>query len=546
MDHFITISSFFFFTALVAFITWRVTRKEDLSTSDGFFLAGRSLTFPFIAGSLLLTNLSTEQMVGLNGDSYAVGLSVMAWEIIPVLSLVVMALFFLPRYLKSGITTIPEMLEIRFDRSAQTLVNVYFLAAYTTILLPTVLYTGAQGLMGILDLKALTGIQSDSALLWLTIWSVGLLGSCYAIFGGLRSVVVSDTLTGIGFLIGCFMITFFGLALLGDGGGILQGAATLRNTVPEHLNSIGGADSKVPFGTIFTGVVVMNLFYWCTNQQIIQRTLAANSLAEGQKGVLLCGAFKLLGPLFLVLPGIMAYCLFVAQAPAGSTPPRPVEAYGLLVRTVLPTYLTGFFAAVMVGAILSSFNSILNSTCTLFSLGIYQKFLRPAADDLSLVRVSRTFGWFVAVASMSIAPMLAQTESIFTYLKKMNGLYTIPVFAVVLMGLLARRVPAAAARFALLLGPSVIAIAYFVLPGTKLDVLNAVGTFHFLGIVFAILILTMFVWGRIAPRQGGEWVQTDVKAVDLTPWRFAVPAGLALALAVFAIYAIFADFSVLN
>ncbi|MDO4628689.1 MAG: solute:sodium symporter family transporter [Planctomycetia bacterium] len=546
MDHIITVSSFFFFTALVAFLTWLMTRKEDMRSAEGFFLAGRSLTFPFIAGSLLLTNLSTEQMVGLNGDAFSVGLSVMAWEIIPVLALVTMALYFLPKFLKSGITTIPELLEIRFDSTSRLLVNIYFLVAYTTILLPIVLYTGAQGLMGILDLKALTGIQSETALLWLTVWGVGLLGSCYALFGGLRSVAVSDTLTGVGFLVGCFLITFFGLSLIGGEDGILSSFAKLRATVPEHLNSIGGAESKVPFGTIFTGVIVMNMFYWCTNQQIIQRTLAANSLAEGQKGVLLCGALKLLGPLFLVLPGIMAYYLFVATAPEGTPQPRSVEAYGMLVRTVLPTYLTGFFAAVMVGAILSSFNSILNSTCTLFSLGIYRKCLRPDANDVKLVRVSRNFGWLIAIIAMCIAPQLAQIDSIFTFLKTMNGLYTIPVFAVVLMGLLVRRIPAGAARFALIFGPSVIAFMYFIAPGTRFDLVKIMGGFHFLGIVFATLIVSMFVWSLISPRREGTWVQKDAQAVDLTPWRYAVPAGVALVLVVVTIYAVFADFSVLK
>ena len=148
--------SFLFFTGLVAVITWLLTRGEDLKSQNGFFLAGRSLTFPVIAGSLLLTNLSTEQMVGLNGDAFSYGLSVMVWEVVAVVALVIMALFFLPRFLRSGITTVPQLLEIRFDRGTQVICNLIFLLAYVTILLPMILYTGAQGMASMLNLKELT------------------------------------------------------------------------------------------------------------------------------------------------------------------------------------------------------------------------------------------------------------------------------------------------------------------------------------------------------------------------------------------------------
>ena len=292
-----TLFSFLFFVALVGVITWLVTRGEDVQSQKGYFLAGRSLTFPVIAGSLLLTNLSTEQMVGLNGDAFLAGLSVMVWEVIAVIALVAMALFFLPRFLKSGIATVPQLLEIRFDHTTQVICNLIFLVAYTTILLPIILYSGASGLAGILDLRALTGIENPTVLLWVTIWFIGIVGCLYALFGGLRTVAVSDTLNGIGLLIGGFMITFFGLSLIGDGGGILAGLRALGAEIPDRLNSIGGPGDPVPFSNIFTGVLIINIFYWCTNQQIIQRTLAASNLAEGQKGVLLTAFLKLIGPM---------------------------------------------------------------------------------------------------------------------------------------------------------------------------------------------------------------------------------------------------------
>ena len=547
-SHIWVLISFIAFTGLVALATWIFTRKEDTSTQSGFFLAGRGLTFPFIAGSLLLTNLSTEQMVGLNGDAFAFGLSEMVWEVVAVVALVAMALFFLPRYLKSGITTLPELLEIRYDSTTRVMCNLIFLVFYATILLPIILYTGAKGLSDMMDLKALTGIKSDTALLWMMVWLVGLIGSAYALFGGLRTVVVSDTFNGIGLLIGGLMITVFGLSFIGGDTGWISGLTKMYNTIPERFNSIGGPKDQTPFWSIFAGVIIIHLFYWCTNQQIIQRTLAAKSLKEGQKGVLLCGALKLLGPLYLVIPGIMAYYILHHMNVDGFEVPKRVNAYGALVHTVLPPQLVGFFAAVMVGAILSSFNSALNSTCTLFTLDIYKKYLRKDAGNTEVVRVGQIFGGVIAVIAMLVAPLLDGQDSIFGFLQKMNGFYSIPIFAIILMGLLNKKAPAKAANFTLIFGLAVIAFAYFVLPYLPkigVDLTTPPGrNYYFLGAVFLVLILTMQTWSMIAPRRDGAWVQQDVGAVSLTPWRWAVPVGVVLLILVILNYALFADFSV--
>lgn len=540
----LTIVSFLFFTGLVAFLTWRITRHDDHESSGGYFLAGRSLTFPLIAGSLLLTNLSTEQMVGLNGAAFTDGLCVMVWEVVCVVALVFMAWFFLPRFLKSGVATVPQYLEIRFDHQTQVIANLIFLLAYVGILLPIILYTGATGMIGIMDVPSMLGtlpermgLDPDSTALWLIVWVVGIIGSIYALFGGLRTVAVSDTLNGVGLFVGGFMITGFALAQLGGTGGIADGAMRLVEEQRERLNSIGGNGSSVPFGTIFSGIFLLNLFYWTTNQQIIQRTFGASSLAEGQKGVLLTGALKLLGPLYLVVPGMIAFSLFQ------DSDLKADKAYGLLVNRVLPDPLNGFFAAAMIGAILSSFNSALNSSCTLFSLGLYKNVLKPEATEEQVVRSGKVFGWIVAAVAMLIAPLLAQTTSIFGYLQKMNGIYFIPIFAVVFVGMCSRRVPAIAAKIALLAGFSAIAIGYFVSPFDS--IVAAMHEYQFLGVVFAWLVILMMVIGEVAPRET-EFEQIDVQVVDMTPWRYARPAGLLLIAIVFTIYASFADFSVLE
>ena len=542
-----TLISFLGFTLFAAFLTFLITRGDEKRSSDGFFLGGRSLTFPVIAGSLLLTNLSTEQMVGLNGAAFKDGLCVMAWEVVAVIALVVMALFFLPRFLKAGITTVPQFLENRFDRATQTLANMIFLIAYAFILIPIILYSGAVGLSQMLDLKSLTGITEpvtilgtavdpDTVILWGTVFMIGIMGSLYARFGSLKTLAVLDTINGVGLLIGGFMIAGYALDRVSDHGGVLEGFRQLQAANPSRLNSIGTSETSVPFSTLFSGVALLNLFYWCTNQQIIQRTFGASSLAEGQKGVLLTGLLKLLGPIYLVLPGIVAYHLFAKDGIANDM------AYGTLVREVLPPHLTGFFAAVMVGAILSSFNAALNSTSALFSIGLYHHVINPRGSDKEMVRAAKVFVVCIAIAAMFVAPLLAGQKSIFAYLQDMNAIYFIPIFAVVVVGMLHPRVPARAAFSAMLLGLVMIAVKYFV-PGVGPVVDRAFTyNFHFLGFVFVMLVALMVAWTWVAPR-AEPWKLETSTPIDMTPWRAAPWASLALVLIVVAIYASFASFT---
>lgn len=528
-----TILVFLFFTALVGAITWILTRKNDIGSPTGYFLAGRTLTGGYIAGSLLLTNLSTEQLVGLNGDAFTDGISVMAWEVLAGASLVLMALYFLPKYLRSGIATIPEFLELRFNSTTRSITSFIFILAYAGILLPIILYTGAMGLMGILDLRVITGIQSETTLLWVTVWFVGIVGSIYAIFGGLRMVAISDTLNGFGLLVGGVMIVFFALNAVSDEG-IFKAFAVLQEAHPEKFNSIGAKDSTVPFSTLFTGVILLNLFYWTTNQQIIQRTFGASSLAEGQRGVIIAGIFKVCAPLVLVLPGIIAFHLYAEDGI------RSIDAYGTLVRNVLPPWLTGFFAAVMVGAILSSFNSALNSTATLFSLGVYQHLCKGAkGNDRKIINNGKLVGLIAALLAMSSAPFLAGKDSIFSYLQKMNGLYFIPIFAVVLAGFLFKRAGALAANISLVGGCGILLLGYFVPPFSGWAA--KVHGFHFLGIVFALLMIFQFIMSKARPLPQ-DWEHKYSGEVDLTPWKWAKPLGFGIVAFVVVIYLSFADF----
>ncbi len=524
--------SFVGFTLLVAVIAYLATRKTDEKTSDGYFLGGRSLTAGVIAGSLLLTNLSTEQLVGLNGSAYKDGLSVMAWETLAAIAMVVTAIFLLPRYLKSGLTTVPQFLADRFDVTTKTFTSVLFLSGYVIVLLPVILYSGAVALKGMFDVPTLLGV-SDSAAVTICIWGIGIIGSIYAVFGGLKAVAVSDSINAIGLIIGGILIPVFGLMAIGDGN-MFTGLENLYNADPDRFDSTGNKGQEVPFHTIFTGMMLVQLFYWGTNQQIIQRALGAKNLAEGQKGLLLASFLKILGPLILVLPGMIAYHYFEGKIDSNS-------AYGELVRAVLPKAWVGFFAAVLFGAILSSFNSVLNSSVTLFGLDIYKQHMNKEASEKVVVRYGKIFGICLALASMFIAPMIANAGSLFDYLQKINGIYSIPILTIIVVGYLTRYVPAIAAKIGIVSGSVLYILSQFVLPDFGID-LNEKYNLHYLDVMALLFVLNtaiMLAIGYFRPR-AVPYEQTYTRQVSIAPYKYVNQVGLLVCVIVIAIYVIFA------
>lgn len=530
------IGSFIFFTALVAVLTWWITRGKGINDETGYFLAGRSLTGVFIAGSLLLTNLSTEQLVGLNGGAWKEGLSVMVWEVVAGISLVFLALFFLPRYLKSGIATIPQFLEERYNAPVRSLTLAIFIVAYMLILLPFVLYSGAAGLSNMLDLQTKLGL-SEAGTIWAVVVTIALLGSAYAIFGGLRAVAVSDTFNGLGLLVGGVLITYFSLKYAAGDGSLLSVFDKIREADPDALRSLGAKDEDVYWPTMFTGVLLLNFFYWTTNQQIIQRTFGAKNLAEGQKGVLLASFFKMLAPLVLVVPGITA-AYIATQNPdfAEQIGGEDSKVYGALVRLVLPEPLTGFFAAVVVGSILSTFNSVLNSSATLFSLGVYQRMLRPDASHREVVRSGQICSAVVALFAVVFAPLVfMNVEGIFGFFQKLNGVYFIPLLAVILFGLFNKTANGATAFITICVGLVAMVVGTFFIDfGTMLG-----SGYHYMGVVFLSLIILQAILGTFM-RRDSPYVQRDAGLVDLTPWAPAPYVGIMLILSVLGIYAWFA------
>jgi len=544
--------TFIGFTALVAIISYYKTRNTEETSSDGYFLGGRSLTAGVIAGSLLLTNLSTEQIVGLNGASYESGLSVMVWETLAAIAMVVTAIFLLPRYLKGGLTTVPGFLAKRFDVTTKTLTSVLFLTGYVVVLLPVILYSGSLAISGMFGIPELLGVTHTQSI-WICVWGIGIIGSIYAVFGGLKAVAVSDSINAIGLLIGGILIPIFGLMMIGDGS-ILDGLSTLTTENPDKFKSMGGPTDPVPFYTIFTGMMLVQLFYWGTNQQIIQRALGAKDLKEGQKGLLLASFIKILGPLIVVLPGIIAFHLFQGNLESADS------AYPMLVKKVLPGAWVGFFGAVLFGAILSSFNSVLNSSVTLFGIDVYKEHINKDADEKTIVKYGKTFGIILAIASMFIAPLIANAGGLFDYLQEINGIYSIPILTIIVVGYLTKRVPAIAAKIGLVSGCLLYIISQFFMKdyfvNKALETAKASGVTdqaaltlvevqaypHFLdimAILFILNVVIMLIIGKIKPREE-PFVQQYTKQVDITPWKYVKHVSVVICLIVIGVYVYFA------
>ncbi|MBK1880169.1 solute:sodium symporter family transporter [Pelagicoccus mobilis] len=543
--------TFVLFTAFVGFISYLKSRDEDLSHSTGYFLAGRSLSWYVIAGSLFLTNISAEQLTGLNGNAFSFGASVMAWETTSVITLIVLAVFFLPRYLKSGVTTVPQFLEERYGTGMRRVSSFIFLYALIIGFLPFVLYAGAITLGKLFDVSGLLGVSESSAL-WIMIVSLGVIGGCYAVFGGLKAVAVSDSINGVGLVVGGLIIPVLALIKLG-GGDMGSGWSILVNEAPERMRAAGvDPDMGIPWHTLFTGMILINLFYWCTNQAIVQRALAAKTLAEGQKGVLGAAFLKLIGVSMLVLPGIVAWHMHqkgIIDVPVksvgedGSVVFHHDMAYPLLVREVLPAWLTGFFGAVMFGAILSSFNSGVNSMSTLFSLDIYKGMIRKDASDEQTVRAGKIFGSILIVVCIIIAPVISQADGLYTFMRTIMAVINVPILTVILFGVISKRGPALCGYIGLPFGMAFFAFANFYLE-------NDFGVFkwhwlHSVGLNFVLMMLVMTIVRYLKPMPE-PYVQKESGEVEIRNWRYlGLASGVAVVLLV-ALYVVFSDIGILN
>lgn len=526
----ITLLGFLAFTLFVLLYTSWKLRKDKIETPDDYFLGGRSLSGVVIAGSLLLTNISTEHLIGMNGSAYKNGSMIIAWEVTSAVALVIAAMYFVPRYLKMGLTTIPEFLEKRFDGLTRTLIAALLIISFVCTLLPIVLYTGALNIESLFDVSHRLDISEVQAL-WLTVIVIGLLGSIYAVFGGLRMIAHTDTLNGYGLLLFGIAVPLIALADIGAGNPI-AGLMEVFNNSPEKFNVIslepsigpGSRDAILPFDVLFTGLIINQVYFWTMHQSIIQRALGASSLKEAQKGLLYTGILKILVPLIVVLPGLIGFYYFNTGYYENQD-----LVYPMLVKKVLPLWMTGFFAAVLIGAVFSTFNSVLNSAATIFSLGIYNRYINTKASSKRLVNVGKAASAILAIVSIFVAPFVANApDGLYQLLQQLNGIFFIPMATVIIAGFFFPKVSAFGARCGLFFGLAFYVIMNFVI---KVDMHFV----HIWGIEFVLNIIVMHLASMLHPVKERFTIQ-DVGAVNMQSWRFAKPLSIFLVVVTIMIY----------
>jgi SSS family solute:Na+ symporter len=494
------------FLAAVIGISLYASRKED--TSEDYFLAGRSLTWWLIGFSLIASNISTEHFIGMAGSGFGqAGLAIASYEWIAAVSLVIVAFWLLPIFLRLGIFTMPEFLEHRYGNPARTIMAVYLMAAYVGVAIAGVLYSGALGLETIFGLDMMIGI-----------WLIGVIAGAYTVYGGLKAVVWSDLLQGAALLIGGLAVTAIGLSRVG-------GLETFLETNADKLHTVLPADDpELPWTIFLLGIWIPNLFYWGFNQFITQRTLGARSLAAGQRGVVFAAGLKLLIPFIVVFPGIIAFQLYGDALADGD------QAYPLLIRDLLPAGFRGIMFAALFGAIMSSLDSMLNSASTLFTMDIYKRHLRPESDPRQIVRVGRISTAFFVVVGCLLAPFPGRFEGVYAYMQLVWGFISPAITAVFLFGLLVPKAPLVAAVAGLLVGPVTYGLLNWMLP--QVAFLNHMA-FTFLTVVGVMTLLTI-------ARPMSHPVEYEAKGdVDLTPSRGARVGGVLVVLATVGLYIVF-------
>lgn len=517
-----TVISFIAFTGFVAAFVWQRLRKEKLDSQDGYFLGGRSLTGVMIAGSLILTNISTEHLVGMNGSSYKNGFVIIAWEVTSAIALIIAAVYFVPRYLNMGLTTIPQYLENRFDSATRSIVAMFLIVSFVVTLLPIVLYTGAINLESLFNISEVLEIKKSEGL-WITVIAIGVIGSVYAIFGGLKAVALSDTINGFGLLIGGLLVPIFALTSIGDGNPLL-GLEKVFEHAPKKFNVIGAKDSVLPFGALFTGLIINQLYFWCMNQTIIQRALGAKNLIEAQKGLLYAGAIKILIPIIIVLPGVIGFYYF-----GDSLYDNQDLVYPELVKKVLPLSLAGFFAAVVMGAVLSTFNSVLNSAATIFSVDVYKRHINENVTDRKLVIIGKGTSTILAVSAIVTAPFVANApEGLYQLLQQLNGIFFIPIASIMLAGFFTKSISAAGAKVALFVGLAFYITTTFIL---KVDIHFV----HIWGIEFILNAVVMLAVSRFYP-VNKDIAMKSMDILDLTSWKYTKLVSIILVIVTVLIY----------
>lgn len=424
---------------IIAMGLWVSRNKQGgQKTTEDYFLASKSLPWWAIGASLIAANISAEQFIGMSGSGFAIGMAIASYEFMSALTLVIVGKYFLPIFIKQGLYTIPEFVEKRFSANLKTILAVFWIALFVFVNLTSVLFLGAKAI----DMIVGTG---NGDLLVPSILGLAFVAAAYSIYGGLSAVAWTDVVQVVLLIVGGVITTLIALANVSPDGGVISGLAHVTDVAGEKFHMIIDKDNpqfnNLPgIAVLIGGLWVANLYYWGFNQYIIQRTLAAKSLREAQHGIIFAAFLKLIVPLIVVIPGIVAFVMYseskdpavisMFEATGG-----PDKSYPWLISTFIPTGLKGLVLAALAAAIVSSLASMLNSTSTIFTMDIYKPHVNPQASGRKLVNVGRLTAAVALVVAGCLAPLMASFDQMFQYIQEYTGLVSPGILAVFMMGL---------------------------------------------------------------------------------------------------------------
>jgi SSS family solute:Na+ symporter len=493
-----------------------VSREKGAHEKDAqdYFLASRALPWWAIGTSLIAANISAEQIIGMSGSGYVIGLGIASYEWMSALTLIIVGKYFVPIFLKNRIYTMPEFLEKRYSPSVRTVMAIFWLGVYIFVNLTSILWLGATAV------HTVAGIELSTALV-----ALALFAGAYALYGGLKAVALTDIVQVSLLVLGGLLICFMALSQVSGGHGIVAGFHELTTRLPEKFDMILSPSNPhykdLPgLSVLLGGMWVMNVSYWGFNQYIIQRALGAKDLREAQKGIVLAAFLKLLMPVIIVVPGIAA----VALAPNLE---RPDEAYPHLMA-MLPSGILGLVFAALVAAIIASMGSKINSIATIFTMDVYKP-LRPQTSQRQLVMIGRTTAVVaLVIASFSARPLLGGFEQAFQYIQEFTGFFTPGICVIFLLGMFWQRTTATGALVAAV--ASAVLSFVFKLFWPSLPFMDRVGIVFLL--CFAIAIVLSLAW----PRQETA-LRVELKDIDYSTTTGFNVAAVIVTLILIALYA---------
>ena len=442
-------------------------KKGEQKSAEDYFLAGKSLPWWAIGASLIAANISAEQFIGMSGSGFALGLAIASYEWMAALTLIIVGKYFLPIFIEKKLYTIPEFVEKRFSSQLKTILAIFWISLYVFVNLASVMYLGG------LALETIIGIDLVYAVLGLALFA-----AAYSLYGGLTAVAWTDIIQVIFLVLGGLVTTYLALNTVSQGEGVIEGLKAIYNAAPDRFEMI--LDKSNPeynnlpgIGVLVGGLWVANLYYWGFNQYIIQRTLAAKSLKESQKGILFAAGLKLIIPLIVVIPGIAAYVIvndpeILAGLGENGMLNIPSEgkadkAYPWLMQ-FLPVGFKGVAFAALAAAIVSSLASMLNSTSTIFTMDIYKQLIDQNADDKKTVKIGRISAAVALIIGATMAPLLGGIDQAFQFIQEYTGIVSPGILAVFILGLFWKKTTNKAAIWGAL---SSIPIAMFLKIGSK-------------------------------------------------------------------------------